>query len=127
MKVKWPVRPMMICPRFLASDVPVRPARPVPEALPSMEQNAFSGDHIFERLHPFMARPASSLNLREFLRVPPAAANDDAFGHDPAVADQMFADDVDIVELAFRNRNQGGVPDAAGLKAAEFGTAQRHR
>jgi len=30
--------------------------------------------------------------------MPPAAANDDAFGGDLAVADQMLADDVDIVE-----------------------------
>src|SRR5882757_7153263 len=65
--------------------------------------------------------------FRRFLRMPPTAADDNAFGHDPAVADQMFADDVDIVELALRDRDQGGVSSAARLEAAKFRAPQRHR
>ena len=59
--------------------------------------------------------------------MPPAAANDDAFGRDLAVADQMLSDDVDIIELALPDRDEGGVSDASRLEAAEFGTPQRHR
>src|SRR5439155_6203307 len=150
--------------------MPVRPARSTAEVSSSMEQNAFSSDHIFERLHLFMARPrpgwggvesrAHRQNLennpmqsrmppvwlsgglttafhpalaceapefRRLLRMPPAAANDDALGHDLAVADQMLADSVDIVELALLDGDEGGISSAARLEAAEFGTPQRHR
>src|SRR6185503_10078451 len=56
-EVKRAVKPIVISPLFLASDMPVRPARSTAEVSLSMKQNAFSSDHIFERLHPFMARP----------------------------------------------------------------------
>jgi len=39
------------------------------------------------------------LNCDELFRVPPTTANDDAFGHDLAVAYQVLADDVNVVEL----------------------------
>src|SRR5205085_3365089 len=65
--------------------------------------------------------------FRRLLRVPPAAANDDALGHDLAVADQMLADGVDIVELALLDRDEGGISRTSRLEAAEFRTPQRHR
>src|SRR5579862_3698583 len=82
--------------------------------------------------------PAGSEHFRCFLAsdplefgrlhwMPPAPADDDAFGHDLAVADQVLAYDVFVVELAFLDRQQRGVADAARLEAAEFRTPQRHR
>src|SRR5205823_650856 len=64
--------------------------------------------------------------FRRLLRMPPAAAHD-ALGHDLAVADQMLADSVDLIELALLDRDEGGISGAARLEAAEFGTPQRHR
>src|ERR1700687_5737524 len=91
-------------------------------------EDAFWRHHISERSHRFRARLARELlEFRRLLRVPPAAANDDAFGSDLAVTDQVLTDDVDIVELALLDRNQGGVADAPRLEAAEFGTLHRHR
>src|SRR5712664_1201267 len=83
----------------------------------------FSSDYSYL----WRALACETPEFRRFFRMPPAAANDDAFGHDPAVADQMLADDVDIVELALRNRDEGGVSDAPRLEAAELRTPQRHR
>src|SRR5260370_25869847 len=77
--------------------------------------------------HLWRALTCEAPEFRRFLRMPPAASNDDAFGHDLAVADQMLADDVDIIELALRNRDEGGVSDAPRLEAAELRTPQRHR
>jgi thiol-disulfide isomerase/thioredoxin len=68
----------------------------------------------------------SRAGLIQLVRMPPPAADDDAFGDDLAVADQVLADDVLIVELAFSDRDQRGVTDTARLEAAEIGTAQRH-
>src|SRR6266568_783789 len=67
------------------------------------------------------------LEFRRLFRVPPTTANDDAFGHDLAVAYQVLADDVNVVELAILDRDEGGISDAPRLEAAEFGTPQRHR
>src|ERR1700675_3065748 len=67
------------------------------------------------------------LEFRRLFRMPPTTANDDAFGHDLAVADQVLADDVNVVELAFLNRDEGGVSCTPRLEAAEFETPQRHR
>src|SRR5258705_3849819 len=83
----------------------------------------FLSDYIYL----WRALACEAPEFRRFFRMPPAAANDDAFGHDLAVADQMLIDDVDIVELALRNRNEGGVSDASRLEAAELRTPQRHR
>src|SRR6202140_4292514 len=71
--------------------------------------------------------PCKLLEFRSFFWVPPTTADNDAFGQDLAVADQVLADDVNIVELALLDRDQGGVSDAPRLEAAEFGTPQRHR
>src|SRR3954454_9722604 len=87
------------------------------------QATTFSSDYI----HLWRVLACETPEFRRFLRMPPAAVNDDAFGHDLAVADQMLADDVDIVELALRNRDEGGVPNAARLEAAEFRMPQRHR
>src|SRR3954453_5178616 len=56
--------------------------------------------------------------FRRFLRVPPTAADHDTFGHDLAVADQVLADDVLVIELALLDRDQGGVAGASRLEAA---------
>ena len=63
---------------------------------------------MFERSH-FRAitsiyGPALTRELLEFrrlFRVPPTTADDDAFGYDLAVADQVLADDVDIVAVSY--------------------------
>src|SRR6202048_1591796 len=108
---------------MLAIGMPAEPTRTTAGTGSVPRENAFSRDQISERSHRFTARLAREpLEFRRFLRVPPAAANDDAFGRDLAVADQVLADDVDIVELALLDRNQGGVADAPRLEAAEFGT-----
>src|SRR6516162_5072133 len=60
-------------------------------------------------------------------RMPPAAADHDAFADDLAVAGQMLADHVDIVETALPDRNNGGVSDTSRFEAAELGPPQRHR
>ena len=52
----------------------------------------------------------ASFELPRILRVPPATANDDAFGGDLLLADQMLADDIDIIELAFLDRDQRRMP-----------------
>src|SRR5713101_7151768 len=65
--------------------------------------------------------------FRRLFRMPPTTGNDDAFGHDLAVANQVLADDIDVVELAFLDRDDGDVADTPRLEAAEFGTPQRHR
>ncbi len=67
------------------------------------------------------------LELRRLLRVPPTAANDNAFGNDLAITDQMLADHIDVIELPLPDRDQGGVSHAPRLEAAELGTPQRHR
>src|SRR5580700_12146110 len=67
------------------------------------------------------------LKLGRLLRMPPAPANHHALGRDLAVADQVLADNVDIIELPFLDREQSGVSDTARLEAAEFRTPQRHR
>src|ERR1700682_1114995 len=75
-------------------------------------------------------RPGLACELFEFrrlIRVPPTTANDDAFGHDLAVADQVLADDVNVVELALLDRDEGGVSYTPRLEAAELETPQRHR
>src|SRR5258705_475036 len=77
--------------------------------------------------HLWRAQTCEAPEFRRFLRMPPTAGNDDAFGHDLAVAEQVLADGVDIVELALRNRDEGGVSDAPRLEAAELRTPQRHR
>jgi hypothetical protein len=38
--------------------MPVRPARSAIEVSSCVTQKAFLNDHIFEQLHPFIARPA---------------------------------------------------------------------
>ena len=83
----------------------------------------FSSDYIYLWRAPACEVP----EFRRLLRMPPAAGNDDALGHDLAVADQMLADSVDIVELALLDRDEGGISGAARLEAAEFGTPQRYR
>ena len=55
--------------------------------------------------------------------MPPASRDHDAAGDDPAVAGQVLADRIDIVEAAVLDRQDGGVADAAGLEAAEFPAA----
>src|ERR1700704_2892573 len=83
---------------------------------------------IFKRPSPLWGNSAGKLpEIWRFDRMPPAAANDDAFGCDLAVANQMLADDVDIIEPAFPDRDQRGVADAARLQAAKFRAPQRHR
>src|SRR3984893_11068476 len=67
------------------------------------------------------------LEFRRWVRVPPTTANDDAFGHDLAVTDQVLADDVNVVELALLDRDDCGISDASRLEAAEFETPQRRR
>src|SRR5258705_11753489 len=88
----------------------------------------FSHDHLFEpitiNLRPGLA--CELLELRRLFRMPPATANHDAFGHDLAVADQVLADDVDIIEPALLDRDKGGVSATPRLEAAEFETPQRH-
>jgi len=93
-----------------------------------MKQNAVLSDHILsDHVHLWRALACEVPEFRRFLWMPPATGNDDAFGHDLAVADQMLADGVDIVELALRNRDEGGVSGAPRLEAAELRTPQRHR
>src|SRR5580700_12033736 len=76
----------------------------------------------------FRRRLASEpFEFGRLFRMPPAPANHDALGRDLAVADQVLADDIDIIEFAVPDRDQRGVADAAWLEAAEFGTPQRHR
>src|ERR1700682_2271347 len=82
----------------------------------------FSSDHI--NLRPGLV--CELFEFRRLFRMPPTTANDDDFGHDLAVAGQVLADDVDVVELALLDRDEGGVPDTPRLEAAEFGTPQRH-
>src|ERR1700687_1447403 len=84
------------------------------------------GESIFQR-SPFRAITSIygrlSLRLLEFrrlFRVPPTTTNDHAFGYDLAVADQVLADDVNVVELALLDRDQGGVSAAPRLAAAEL-------
>src|SRR5882672_5378137 len=83
----------------------------------------FSSDYIYL----WRALACEVLEFRRLFRVPPTTANDDAFGHDLAVADQVLADDVNVVELAILDRDEGGVSDTPRLEAAEFGTPQRLR
>ena len=93
-----------------------------------MKQNAFLSDHILsDHVHLWRALACEVPEFRRFLWMPPATGNDDAFGHDLAVADQMLADGVDIVELALLDRDEGGISRTSRLEATEFGTPQRHR
>src|SRR4051812_40539765 len=62
---------------------------------------------------------------RQLFRMPPATADDNAFGCDLAVTDQVLTDDVNVVELALLDRDEGGIADASGFEAPEFGTPQR--
>src|SRR5712664_3580486 len=120
---------MAIQPPLLASGMPARPARRTAEIGLVTKQKAFSMRSHFRAITSIYG-PALACELLEFrrlFRVPPTTANDDAFGHDLAVADQVLADDVNVVELALLDRDQGGVSDAPRLEAAEFGTPQRHR
>src|SRR5437588_12775953 len=64
---------------------------------------------------------------KTLVRMPPAAADDDTFGDNLAVTDQVFTDDVLIIELALFDRDQRGIADAARLEAAELGPPNRHR
>src|ERR1700732_1808852 len=64
----------------------------------------FSSEHI--SLRPGLA--CELLEFRRLFRMPPTTANHDAFGHDLAVAGQMLADHVNIVGLAFPDRDEGG-------------------
>src|SRR3979490_3594457 len=82
----------------------------------------FSSDHI--NLRPGLA--CELLEFRRLFRMPPTTANDDAFGHDLAIADQVLADDVNIVKLAFLDRDEGGVSHTPRLEAAEFDKPHRH-
>src|SRR4030081_622996 len=112
----------LVCLQMVCQRGPARSAAKI------RSEKAFSSDYLFERSHQFAVGLACELlELRRLLRMPPAAANDDAFGHDLAVADQVLADDVNIVKLAFLDRDEGGVSDTPRLEAAEFETPQRHR
>src|SRR6266508_2408976 len=62
--------------------------------------------------------------LGSWLRVPPPARNHDAFAGDLAVARQVLADDIDIVEAPILDRQNCRVSDAARLEAAELRSLQ---
>ena len=47
---------------------------------------------------------SSGLELACSLRVPPSSGDDDAVRHDPAVAGEVLAHDIDIVEAPVRDR-----------------------
>jgi len=53
--------------------------------------------------------------------MPPATGNDDAFGHDLAIADQVLADDVDIVELPCWTEMRVASPALPGLRLPSSG------
>src|SRR6266487_3044809 len=65
--------------------------------------------------------------LGSWLRVPPPAGNHDAFTGDLAVARQVLADDIDIVEAPIVDRQNGRVSDAARLEASELRSLQCER
>ena len=52
--------------------------------------------------------------------MPPAACDHDAVGDDLAIAGQVLADCIDVVEAAVLDCQDGGVADTAWLQAAEF-------
>src|SRR5580693_2536103 len=107
--------------------MPARPARFAAKIRSATKEKAFLNDHISsDHINVWPTLACELLEFRGFFWVPPTTANDDAFGYDLAVADQVLADDVKIVELALLDRDEGGVSDAPRLEAAEFGTPQRH-
>ncbi len=57
--------------------------------------------------------------------MPPAAADDDAFGDDLAVADQVLADDVLVIELALASRRSAWRRRRCPAEATELEAAQR--
>src|SRR5271168_187191 len=59
------------------------------------------------------------------LRMPPAARDHDAVRNDTLVALKTLADDVDIIETPFLDRQNSRIADAAGLEAAKLGPFQR--
>src|SRR4029450_12171486 len=73
------------------------------------------------------SRPAekrtSSARARWF-RVPPPSGDHNRLRGDLAVAGQVLADDIDIVEAPVGDGENRCVPDAAPLEAAELGSLQ---
>src|ERR1700730_17038146 len=81
------------------------------------------------RLPKPQCQTASAALRTEFapiLRMPPAAAEHDRLGDDALVACQVLADDVDVVEAALTDGEDGGVAGGAGFQAAELGALERH-
>src|SRR5882762_2927167 len=104
------------------------PARPAPAAAEIRSRKRLRAITFSCDIASVYAGLACELfEFRQLFRMPPATANYDPVGDDLAVAGQVLADDVDVVELVLLDRDEGGVPDAPGLEAAEFGTPQRHR
>src|SRR3979411_3547395 len=66
----------------------------------------FSSDHI--NLRPGLA--CELLEFRRLFRMPPTTANDNAFSHDLALADQALADDLTAVAPAFSTHDESGPP-----------------
>src|SRR5262245_45379255 len=75
----------------------------------------------------YRSAPASRSLTAGGLRVPPLAGQHHADGVDLAVADQLLTDDVDVVEAALTDREDGGIADAARLEAAELRPFQYRR
>src|ERR1700752_5531451 len=75
-------------------------------------------------------RSCGLLQLLEFgcvVGVPPFALEHHAFREDALLAGHVLAGDVDIVELAVLDGEDGGVAGAARLEGAELGALQGHR
>src|SRR5271163_3627509 len=64
--------------------------------------------------------PKSGRQTERSARMPPMPGDHDAIGDDPALAGEVLADRIDVVEAAALDRQDGGVADAAGFEAAEF-------
>src|ERR1700704_4619561 len=71
-----------------------------------------------------MKGASSRLELVRMLRVPPSPRDHDAVRHDPAVARQVLADNIDIIEASILDGQDRRIPDAAGPQAAELRSLQ---
>src|SRR5258705_13831152 len=63
---------------------------------------------------------SSRFDVARWLRVPPSSGDHHTLRSDLAVASQVLADDVDIIETPVIDGENRRVPDAARLEAAEL-------
>src|SRR3981081_4896034 len=95
MRRNGPVRPMaisLVCLQMVCQRGPLAPP-PRSGRKKHFPEITFSSDHI--NLRPGLA--CELLEFRRLFRMPPTTANDDAFRHDIAVADQGLADRVNVL------------------------------